>query len=265
MDERIEKVKARIRKLFAMAADDVSLDGEIVAAMKLAEAAMNAYHLSRADVEASAEQSSEAAPVETFDRRATSSKGVRLSPWESTLLSAIHKLVGTTQAYVEGRRASFDGFTSVRHTLLQWYGPTEDVEIAVSIFEEWQSVISTLAYGRYKSCLKGTGLQFSRGFARGLYDQAMKVHDARHTIVTAATTAIVKHGEGTLAAVLAGKQKRSVQWLATTHQVRLVAGRRSRATITDHDAYDAGRTMGQSMDVSVVRSKKIGPSPRLLG
>jgi hypothetical protein len=257
----LDKVKDRIRKLLAIAADDAIADGEVAAAMKLATAAMEAYQLERADIEAVAEPT-EAAPI-SMDRVTSDCRFARLSIWESTLSHAVRKLVGSVGVYVgrAERKAGTFRVPSTRSALV-WYGSAEDAKLAAELFEEWAHVIATLACGSYGGCFRGPGALYADGFTRALNEQADRAAADRATVVTASTTAIVKLGGGSLADVLREKTLTAKTWLRDECGINLGSSKRRSSGYSfgssEHvGAFQAGRNAGQRAEFGVRRVAKL--------
>ncbi len=253
----IEKVKARIRKLLAVAADDSTIDGEIIAAMALAEKAMEAYHLERADLEADAPQTTE----ETYDKHAGACIGARMTTWEVSLYNAVATLVGSVEAY----RTTIDrpkGLFQVanKKAAVMWYGPADDARLAAELYEEWALAIAAIAIGKYGGAARGDGARYCFGFSSALLNQARAQAQKRTEIKTDSTRAIVLHGKGTLAEVLIQKRTKGRYWLQKTEGW---SPRRSSArvgyssTSGGHDAYQAGRSDGARAAFTVKRTPRL--------
>lgn len=255
----IDKVKAKIRKLLAVASDNSVADGEIAAAMKLAEAAMDKHHLERADVEASAPSD---AKVETEYGQATSKPtGARISVWESTLFNAVKRIVGSVDAYTSSTVETSGTFAkSKRQKVLIWYGPAEDARLAADLFEDWTRIISSMAMGKYGSCLRSTGARYANGFATALFQHAKAEAAKRSEIVTPSTQAIVMRSDGSLADMLVKHRKAGKQWLSSTGvHVGASSSRRSAGNRNggDFDAYAAGKSDGSQSGFAANRQAKL--------
>lgn len=259
-DERMQKIKDKIRKLLAIAADDTVADGEIAAAMRLAEAALEKYHLDRVDIEA--DSLHENIPLqETMGRTASQPLGPRLTIWESTLCQAVLKLVGSVGCYYNKQFASKGTFKKpTLSAVVTWYGPAEDAKLASELFDEWGSVICTIATGRFGGHANKEGARYAYGFASSLLEKANAVASNRTRLITSSTTAIVKSGEGSLAMVLQAKRERSDDWLAKSEGIKL---NKPRATASynwserDRDAYFSGRNDGDKAQFEAKRTAKL--------
>lgn len=256
----IDKIKDRIRKLLAIAADDATADGEVTAAMALAERALQEYHLSRADVEASSSESTTQPPTETFGTVDTFMHGARLTLWESQLSHAVSVLVGSVNCYRTTKTKESGTFRVPKSgQCLVWYGPEEDCLLAAELFAEWQHVIATLAIGRFGGFARNDGARYAAGFASSLLDKATVAAANRNNIITPSTTALVRVGSGSLADVLRKKQAEGREWLKTTG-VNLSCGSRRRGLSlsgSGYDAYRAGRDDGSRADFTATRKPKL--------
>lgn len=260
----LEKVKDKIRKLLAIAADDAQADGEIVAAMKLAEAAMRAHQLERADLEAETQEAETSKPIEYGEALAAGS-AARLATWENRLYGAVRDLVGTVDAYCTWTKAANnDLWNSAGRTVraLMWYGPAEDAEIAKQLFSEWRAVIATLAQGKYGGAYRGLGARYADGFADALAQRAKQEAEARRVVVTSSTTAIIKSGTGSLAQVLEAKKQGAKTWLTKERNIQLGKGGKSNGYgyrgSGDWDARIAGHADGSRADFSAKRKPRLG-------
>lgn len=255
----IENVKRRIRGLLAIAADDSQFDGEVSAAMALAEKAMEAYHLERADVEAG--DSSPTSTADVMGDTLSACNGARLSTWESTLYHAVLSLVGSVKAYVTRTDAPVGPFqTASRKAALMWYGPADDARLAAELFEEWCHTIATLAIGKYRGCMRGDGARYAYGFALALREHAKQQARQRDNVVTDSTRAIVKRSDGSLSMILASKRARAECWLTTTRKIKL--GNTSRRagyswSPSGAGAFQAGKADGARADFSSQRRARL--------
>lgn len=260
MTDRLDKVKNRIRKLLAIAADDSVADGEITAAMNLAEKAMQAYHLEHADLEV--ENASSPAPHEMkFAKHAGACQTKKLTTWESQLYRAVKILVGSVDAFRTTTMAETGPFRKASEkAALMWYGPAEDAQLAAEIFEEWSGAIAAIAVGRYGNAVQGAGGQYAYGFARGLTDQAKQASEERSQICTASTTALVLRDGGTLSDLLALRAKEGKMWLQNGGvRLRKSYSKRSGYSQSNDgfEAHRAGLGDGRRAEFIAKRTKKL--------
>lgn len=253
----MNKVKDKIRKLLAIANDSSEVDGEIRAAMKLAQDAMDKYHLDLADIECSAGDSGVAAKVVEMNREQAFGKNSRMSSWESALGLSVSELIGSVDVYVSWTLGGT--FGTEKRKCLQFYGAADDVRLAIELYAEWQLVIAAMATGRFGRAYKGDGLQYCDGFVSSLYEQVKAAARERKPMVTESTTAIVHVAGGSLADVLASKRDNANRWLLDTHGVKLSRGRGrggSRRT-GGLDAYHTGRADGRRAEFTARRIAKL--------
>lgn len=255
----IDKVKARIRKLLAIAADDSTIDGEITAAMALAERAMEAYHLDRADLEVEATKTTE----EAYGKHAGACIGARMTTWECSLFNAVAVLVGSVEAYkttIDRPKGVFQ--VASKKSAVMWYGPAEDARLAAELYEEWALSIAAIAIGKYGGAARGEGARYCFGFATALLDNARSQARKRREISTESTRALVLRGQGTLADLLIRKRSKAKNWLQKTEgwRPRKSSGARVgyTATAAGRDAYQAGKSDGASASFSAKRTPKLG-------
>jgi len=255
MQLNIEKIKDKIRKLLAIAEDDKVIDGEINAAMKLAEKAMNEYHLSVADIEAQEVNSNN----NTVSYGSVSSPGQyneKITAWEQTLAMAIQKLIGTIGCYT-GRVEVKSAFGNKSNRGIIFYGNSEEAQLGNELFVEWSHVIATIAQGKYSSTFSGKGRSYAEGFSMALYEKSIAIEKQRQTIVTPSTTAIVKVGGGTLSQVLEKKRSEAENWLKTTTGIKL-RQKKGQQRYNDIDAYSDGKNDGQKADFNASKKPKLG-------
>lgn len=258
-----DRIKRRIRGLLNLAQGDGAAEGEISNAMRMAADLMAEHHISQADIEAeaAAAQACGAKPVDIKMGQADGACGtMKLSTWESVLSDAIESLVGSVKCYrthTNVKTGSVFGATE-RRSVLRFYGPAEDAQLAAGLFDEWQQVIAAMAIGRYRGCWKGDGAMYAYGFAKTLRARAEEAAKARTAISTASTRAIVQVGSGTLADVLRHKQQLASNWLRDDQKVKLCSGgSRSGYSAGSSNAYAQGRTDGSRADFSVNRRHKL--------
>ena len=246
-----ESVIRKVRGLLNLAADNSAHDGEISAAMKLAEKLMNEHHVSRADAEACRVES-RAAEKQAIAKAATLGSGY--STWEFRLASVICELVGTVKWFYNN---GDHGQTTFGRACkwLSFYGVEEDAQIASTLHAEWALVISTLATGRHGSCFRGDGARYSLGFVQGMEEKVAEIVRQRFDIP--AGQAIVLRNT-TLAKWCSQKRELARQWLEEEMGRKLSRGGGSgRYTGGTRDAQEQGRADGRRADISVTRTKKL--------
>jgi len=255
-----EKIKARVKKLLNLAADDGAFDGEITAAMLAAEKLMDQYHLDRAEIDAAEQPENGPPPPPTMGKVEAGALWGYLSTWETALGNAVNELVGTTAWYRCGKRDFPSGpfKKPTRKACVVFYGPDEDAQIAAELFAEWGMTIATLATGKYGGCQMGDGAKYAYGFASALQQKAYDAQRRRREIVTPATTALVRVGTGSLAALNEQTRALAKKWLADEQGIKL--GKASRGggyRQGSHDAFQAGRADGARAEFTASRRAKL--------
>jgi len=262
--EQMDKVKDRIRKLLALAADDAEVDGEITAAMKLAAAAMEKYQLDMADLEAATEAQQEGlvqGSREFIEYGAT--VGKKFAKWEGVLTLAIQELVGSVRAWHGRSRVSVGTFgkEEVRSRVV-FVGTAEDAHLAAELFGEWRHVIATIAQGKFGGVYGGPGARYCMGFATSLMDKSRVASEDRKRVVTDSTRAIVPYGGGSLAEVIQARRNEVDVWLRGTGiRLRTPSKRRRRGYSfrgeSDVDAFESGKQDGRRADFQAARKPKL--------
>ena len=255
----LDNVKSRIRKLLALAEDDAQGEAEVCTAMKLAEAALEKYHLDRADIEADQQESAQI--QEEYGANDAFMRGVKMTAWESTLGRAIDLLVGSVKHYHSYGIQKTGTFKAPKYkSKFIWYGPAEDVELATELFGEWQHVIATLAINKFGGFARKEGGSYAMGFAKSLEEKAEMTYNSRKSTITKSTTALVHCNSGSLADVLNKKREHASVWLKTTG-VKLggkVHGTRASMAYDGYNAYEFGRMDGRHAEFSAARKRKLG-------
>lgn len=253
-DEMRNKVTAQIRKLLCLGNDAGAHDGEITAAMAAAERLMLKYQISRAE----AEQAGVERPTQytTGDVHATT---WRVMQWEIYLGSAIIELLGTVHwlKYTTVEREVGTFKTSKRVLQLRFYGPDDDVAMAVDLWNEWHHVIATLAMGKYNSLYAGKGAAYALGFAQQLFIRARQASSERKriTVQSSSTTALVL-----IENAIQKKRSEAAAWYEREHGKlgKARSGRRYRMREEGGDAYRQGASDGQRAQFEAKRHKRLG-------
>ena len=262
-NESSDRIKRRIRGLLNLAAGDGAAEGEIDNAMRMAAELMQEHHITQADVEAEAAAAqacgAPAAKVEMGQADGVCGTS-KLSTWESVLSTAVEILVGSVKCYrthAQVKTGSVFGATESR-SVLRFYGPAEDAQLAAGLFDEWRQVIGTMAVGLYKGCWKGDGAMYAYGFATTLCKRAREAAQARTQISTASTQAIVHVASGTLADVLRHKQQLASNWLRDEMKIKLCSGGRGGGYSSGSvSALAQGRADGSRAEFSAKRRHKL--------
>jgi len=251
----LDRVKDKIRKLLGLAADDSTVDGEITAAMSLADKAMREYHLTAADLEIQSETTIDNGRERVHVQKTTVGRWKKsLAPWEDTLANAIATLVGSIGVYRSRERGGTFGQSYV--PCLQWYGVAEDVQLARDLYDEWSHVIVTIAVARYGGAYRGDGASYCWGFSTALRNRANKIAADRSAVVTPSTTAMAKAETGSLADMLVRYRDDAKSWLAKEHGVNL-RNVSLRHKVRNVDALADGQSDGLKANFTVNRRHKL--------
>lgn len=261
----LDNVRRKIRGLLNLGENDGAAEGEITAAMNLAQQLLDKFHLERADVEAT---EPEVRAAEHYDAATVpGNKKWRLG-WETDLAWACCKLLGTVQFYRSTGPCPVTVGVFQRPELrsqIVFYGPEEDARLAADLFGEWSVVIATMATARYGGFCAKHGGKYAMGFAESLYNKAIEIHKHRREIVTPSTTALVATGDKSLATVLAQKRKKSSDWLRREKGIHLSRGTQSSGyRAGSHDAYMGGKQDGARADFAAKRRPKLGGGQKAL-
>lgn len=269
-DSRQEKAKARIRKLFNLAANDAATEGEIAAALEAARHLLLANQLTEDEVRADEVQDTrtpaEIAASTEYGTAQSFADSSRAPRWQGTLAVSVAEFLGTVGVYRNGneRRVSAAGFAmNDGKPVMNWmfYGPAEDCLLAAELHQELLLTCATTAKLRYGGGLvRGDARDYCDGFASGLY-QAVKASQAK-----VARTGLLNHEGGQGGALICvranslidAKRQRATTWLAESQGVKLArrGGGRGRA-IGNSGAYNQGRADGASQSLSKARTPKL--------
>lgn len=238
-----ENVKALLKKLFAVADNDASTDGEIEAAMAIATTLMARHQIERDDVFEDEDGEVNVTNV-VYGKRSRYSLYVSICAWESYLCRFITEFVPGTGYYIHRgavRRNKAGMATSSKATLITFYGSEADIEFCCDLFDEVVCFIRAAAHLRFGAALsRGEAAAYAEGFASGLCSanekaaegikQASRSGDS-HALIVVNRTLAIKDG--------------AKDWLKQEHGVRLVKGRASRsAERHSYGAYSQGRSDG---------------------
>jgi hypothetical protein len=226
-----ERIKDRVRKLLNLGKGS-EYEGEIKNALAFAAQLMQEHQLTEADVEKTeADLYSEMALKQIY------SNATNLAQWESYLLHAITKTIGTIGHYrdVNGGRScevrNEAGLSAGRQaSVIKFYGPQGDCELAARMFADLSLTIMTMARLKYRTVFKGEGRCYCEGFASELNDQAKRDQQRLST-------------EKTTALTVRSKQI-AKRWLREEQGVRLRSSSRSNNGQYHSGAYHEGRADG---------------------
>ena len=253
-----QKIKDRIRKLLNVTAENNATDGEIENAMHAAQMLLHANNLTKEDV--LNEDECERRSFE-FGVHSTTTKGARLTLWESSLMTFCAEFIGTVKWYYNTDiRRKKNGVAILKRNgdpreviRLHVYGPAEDAMLAVELYAELHHTIIAMTQLRYGSCLRGAGKNYAEGFAIGL---KLRLHNAEKQLTSdSQSTALVVQSRE-----IAEKIKRDAdQWLADSQGIHLAKGKKRRYSNKsfNYNAFRDGRTDGQNAEVTKERRKKL--------
>lgn len=255
----LENAKDKIRKLLRVAENDAATDGEIENAMRAAQALMHAYHLSEEEVK---NQPEDVKREIKFTQRQAWTKGARLSTWEIDLIHFICKFLGTVQwYYISGsvERRDTNGILKrnpetgevLKQTQLTFFGPADEVELALEMLEELQTVIYTMARLKYGTTFKGAGRSYAEGFTAGLQTKLKKVNQQLTSDSTSRALVVQSN------AIVEVVKKDAKKWLQQAAGIKLRAGDSRERMRNDSSAYGQGKQDGMNTDVTANRKKRL--------
>ena len=236
-----DKIKSMLKKLFAVAENDASADGEIANALASARNLMSAHQIERDDV--FEDDNGDVQLTVKYGQAYAYSMYTSLCAWESYLSKFITEFVPGTGYYIETgmvRRNSAGMATKGRCTRIIFYGPDIDVRFAAEIFEEVRTFIIAAARLRFGNALsRGQAAAYAEGFAYGLWQENKT--QVKQLEQSSDSTALVVVNRGL--AIKKGGQT----WLAEEHNIKLhSAGRRQSQAGKSGEAYAQGRTDGKT-------------------
>lgn len=239
-----DKIIERVRKLLNLAQDDGAADGEITTAMRMANDLIAQYQIDKMELEAETD-----AVEEEYGKGFTGAGGdQRRQAWMDVLAGAIAKAVGSIGVYTShdklksgtfGKEAYVPGYV--------FYGPESDVALAIELFNEWCSVIGTIATGRYGSPVRGAGRSYAIGFASALSGIANQLYSPTST----------ERGIVPVAGILAVKREKAAVWLESTTGLKIRKRGRTIKVNDNRGAYSQGRADGAKSGFGVSRTKSL--------
>ena len=249
----IDKVKDKVRKLLAVAANDAAQGNEIENALKAARTLMQAYHLEEGEIgEGETEK-----PLE-FDKAERAFTGSRVVQWECLLANFVCKFIGGVSWY---RHKT----TQLRSGRMQqvgcavFYGPEEEVALAVEMQEALTTTIIMLARAKYNSWARSNGATYAQGFVAGLQLQLTDA-DKESSASTTGNALVVQS-----AAITLRKRQLAAEWLSEKQGIRLRSGSRLGGSRGSGDARNSGQSDGKNFDLSGLgrKSAKIGQTRQI--
>lgn len=253
-----DRIKRRIRALLNVTGENGAADGEIENAMRMVAALMQEHQLTEADLEAEAKTAGRCGACKMGTADAVPG-AKRLSTWEAILANAISILVGSVRHFTTTHAvAGASVFRSQERTVLRFYGPAEDAQLASELFDEWRNVIGTMAQGKYGGIWRGDGAMYACGFAESLHAKASTIAKERQSVNTASTRALVRVETGSLACFLNARREQAAKWLREEQGVNLTPTPRRRGyRAGSEDAYENGAEDGHRAEFEAKRKHKI--------
>ncbi len=200
-----DRILKRVRALHRTASNEASTEGEVRNALRAMQALMLAHNLNRSDI---LEEDNTSHLGMT--KRACPLNGVRTCRWETSLAFYLTKEVFPTVQFYSDRRG---------HRSLFWfYGPVDDVDQTIGLFQEMLLTIATAARLKYGGHSRGSGASYAEGYVAGL-PRSQRPHKndgqtpiSQHALVHARSLAV---------------QSAALEWLDVECGIRLVTSRAS--------------------------------------
>lgn len=246
----LDKVKDKLKKLFAVAENDASADGEIANAMRAAAALMAAHQISREDIT----DNDDGSVNVTFAKYSRYSRYTVITMWELILCRFISEFVHGSGFYIERnvmRTNKYGMATNKRATKITFYGASTDAEFCCDVFDEVVYVIEAAAQLRYGSALsRGEAAVYAEGFAEGLH-QANKVEVAQLQKTSDSTALMVVNRA--LAVKQAGRD-----WVQKEIGLKLVKSKGVKSlAFKSKEAYAQGKADGAAYQPQPVGQKRL--------
>lgn len=261
MNNTVENVKARIRKLLNLAENNAATEGEVANAVAFAQRLMAEHHLSEDQVREGYQPNAHEVMADleklTMLQMATYGQGEKLASWERTLASFVAKLIGSVGVYLNGtvrvRTAAgtllFDAQGKVvERGSVKFYGEAEEVRLACELYADLGATIAAMARLQYGGVFRGEGRSYADGFVAGLYTKlstAEKQAAGENTALALRCSTIVQ-----------AKKQHAAAWLKG-QGVKLGSASRGGGREHHRGAYEQGKQDGAAQGVSVTRRGKL--------
>lgn len=271
-----ESIKARIRKLLALAADDGAADNEINVALATAQRLMQQHRLSESDVTVDSRSPEQIAKETKYGRTKVWADGEKVPQWYGSLAQVIADFIGTTGVYCDrpqikrnekGLVVNDGRGNGVYAAGWQFYGPAEDCELAAELFQEMLlTVVATAQLKWGGRGFRGESLSYGLGFVNGL---RQRVNEAKEAVSRETETEKLKYiGTGpapvtALALIrsntlIAAKKYHAKQWLRKEAGIKLTTKSATRGYSSfDGGAYASGQADGRSTELTANRTRKL--------
>jgi len=226
--EQYDKILNRVRALDRTASNHAATEGEVRNALRMMQNLMRRHNLSRSDI-----IDEDDVTHVGMTRRACPLNGSKACRWESMLAwYIINEILPTVQFYKD---------RSGHRTLFWFYGPVEDVQNALQLFDELLLTIATAAQIKYRGYSRGSGASYAEGYVDGLPRSYRDPETSNDAIMSE---------QALIRTRMMAVHDAARRWLDVECDIRLQSGGRSRRTSHDASAHHAGRKDGASHDVS---------------
>lgn len=253
----LEQIKARVKKLMAVANDGIATDGEINNAMNLAMKLIDQHQIDVAELK---EKEHQPDNIE-YGRVSMNYTTTRAVTWESNLAQAICKLFGSVSMYTDPNKQIFriNGVAQTDNNgepiytpMIQFFGPILEINEAKELYVDWLVSIGTMGVTRWGGCYRGPGAQYCDGFTRAIYNKVAQLNQSRQLISAKAPPQL---SNNTTAITLTKRyeiiKEGAVDWLGKTHNVHLKKRQGSSGYKRDNSgAYSEGYSHGSKSNFS---------------
>lgn len=258
MNNQLNEIKDRVRKLLAVAADGSgATQGEIENAIAFAASLMEKHHLS---ADALAERTLDEIKADAANAkkgRFYATIGGKSYAWEAALASFVSDFTGVerylnsekrTARYPDGRlyinvnNAPHEGKSYV------FYGIAEEAAFAVILFYELWNTIRLAGLAKFGKVYVGDGGMYCEGFVRGLSTANEQRKEQQRLEAASSSTALMVLDDRR--SLIDYKQDVSRDWLKAECGVNLVRGSSRSGATGSHEAYREGMSDGSRQKVS---------------
>ena len=246
MKTNLDQIKATIKQCFAVAENDASCDSEIEQALRVANLYLARYNLERDDVFTSDDGEVNVDNV-AYGRREVYTMNQNMAYWEADLACFVAKFVGTCQFYRSTGclKTNHAGMVTGRAVRFTFYGPTDDAQFCVELFEaiaQHAVSVAILKFGKRTGFMRGDGAAYCEGFVAGLRKQ--HVHEVEKLRQHSDSKALIEVSEQRTLAIRNG----ATQWLVESEGVKLSKGRGGGSSCGHRksNCFDTGKQDGAS-------------------
>lgn len=243
MSHSIDRIKEKLAKLIRLSEDNTASDGEIENALNMAAQIMARHQLTRDDIDTNAEDPLARVRMGRF---LTMAKGAKATQWEKWLARFVGNFIGSVDYYFDPRVRVLAAANNGRPfgTGFYFYGPEDDVEAAVALFQELQDAVAMLAIAKWGGYARGDGAAYAEGFILALRSK----HSAevgRLKDSDPATAALIVRSEETALALAS----RGREWLTKEHGIKLREVSAGGSSAGSAQARSEGHRDGSKYDV----------------